>query len=127
MFVDEDELRQALEHPWERWGVFPHPSQNDISALYEAILGRAPSVGEIAAWEPVLADSSLSALATDMAGTPEAQNDIGALYEAILGRTPSGGEIAQRSRGAGRVSISAAAISATIPSSGSTMRRMRSA
>jgi superfamily I DNA/RNA helicase len=27
---DEDELRQALDYPWDRWGVFLHPSQRAI-------------------------------------------------------------------------------------------------
>ena len=30
LVVDEDELQQALEYPWERWGVFLHPSQRAI-------------------------------------------------------------------------------------------------
>ena len=27
LFTDEEELRQALEYPWEKWTVFLHPSQ----------------------------------------------------------------------------------------------------
>jgi hypothetical protein len=30
LVVDEEELRQALEYPWERWGVFLHPSQRAV-------------------------------------------------------------------------------------------------
>jgi UvrD-like helicase C-terminal domain/AAA domain len=30
LIVDEEELRQALDYPWERWGVFLHPSQRAI-------------------------------------------------------------------------------------------------
>jgi hypothetical protein len=30
LVVDEEELRQALEYPWERWSVFLHPSQRAI-------------------------------------------------------------------------------------------------
>lgn len=30
MIVDEEELRQALDFPWERWGVFLHPSQRAV-------------------------------------------------------------------------------------------------
>ncbi len=30
LVADEDELRQALDYPWERWGVFLHPSQRAI-------------------------------------------------------------------------------------------------
>ncbi len=30
LIVDEEELRQALEYPWERWGVFLHPSQRAV-------------------------------------------------------------------------------------------------
>ncbi len=30
LVVDEEELRQALDYPWERWGVFLHPSQRAI-------------------------------------------------------------------------------------------------
>jgi hypothetical protein len=31
LVVDEEELRQALDYPWERWGVFLHPSQRAIA------------------------------------------------------------------------------------------------
>ena len=30
LVADEKELRQALEYPWERWGVFLHPSQRAV-------------------------------------------------------------------------------------------------
>ena len=30
LIVDEEELRQALEYPWERWSVFLHPSQRAV-------------------------------------------------------------------------------------------------
>lgn len=30
LVADEEELRQALEYPWERWGVFLHPSQRAV-------------------------------------------------------------------------------------------------
>ena len=30
LVADEDELRQALDYPWDRWGVFLHPSQRAI-------------------------------------------------------------------------------------------------
>jgi hypothetical protein len=30
LVADEDELRQALDYPWERWGVFLHPSQRAV-------------------------------------------------------------------------------------------------
>jgi hypothetical protein len=30
LIVDEEELRQALDYPWERWGVFLHPSQRAV-------------------------------------------------------------------------------------------------
>ena len=30
LIVDEEELRQALEYPWERWSVFLHPSQRVV-------------------------------------------------------------------------------------------------
>jgi hypothetical protein len=30
LILDEEELRQALDYPWERWGVFLHPSQRAI-------------------------------------------------------------------------------------------------
>jgi hypothetical protein len=30
LIVGEEELRQALDYPWERWGVFLHPSQRAI-------------------------------------------------------------------------------------------------
>lgn len=30
LVFDEEELRQALEYPWERWGVFLHPSQRAV-------------------------------------------------------------------------------------------------
>lgn len=29
--ADEDELEQALAFPWEKWGVFLHPSQRDLT------------------------------------------------------------------------------------------------
>lgn len=29
--VDQEELEQALAFPWERWGVFLHPSQRDLT------------------------------------------------------------------------------------------------
>lgn len=28
--ADQDELEQALAYPWEKWGVFLHPSQRDL-------------------------------------------------------------------------------------------------
>lgn len=30
--ADQDELEQALAYPWEKWGVFLHPSQRDLVA-----------------------------------------------------------------------------------------------
>jgi UvrD-like helicase C-terminal domain/AAA domain len=30
LIVDEEELRHALEYPWERWSVFLHPSQRAV-------------------------------------------------------------------------------------------------
>jgi hypothetical protein len=30
LIVDEEELRQALDYPWEKWGVFLHPSQRSV-------------------------------------------------------------------------------------------------
>lgn len=30
LIEDEEELRQALDYPWERWGVFLHPSQRAV-------------------------------------------------------------------------------------------------
>jgi hypothetical protein len=30
LVIDEEGLRQALEYPWERWGVFLHPSQRAV-------------------------------------------------------------------------------------------------
>jgi hypothetical protein len=30
LIVDEEELRQALDYPWEKWGVFLHPSQRAV-------------------------------------------------------------------------------------------------
>lgn len=30
LVADEDELRQALNYPWERWGIFLHPSQRAV-------------------------------------------------------------------------------------------------
>lgn len=29
--ADQDELKQALAFPWEKWGVFLHPSQRDLT------------------------------------------------------------------------------------------------
>ena len=29
--ADQDELEQALAFPWEKWGVFLHPSQRDLT------------------------------------------------------------------------------------------------
>lgn len=29
--ADQDELEQALAYPWEKWGVFLHPSQRDLT------------------------------------------------------------------------------------------------
>jgi hypothetical protein len=41
LIVDEEELRQALEYPWERWSVFLHPSQR---AVVERRFGGAARV-----------------------------------------------------------------------------------
>ncbi|MDB5706415.1 MAG: helicase, partial [Sphingomonas bacterium] len=30
--ADQEELEQALSFPWEKWGVFLHPSQRDLAA-----------------------------------------------------------------------------------------------
>ena len=30
LMTDSDELRQALEYPWEKWAVFLHPAQRDL-------------------------------------------------------------------------------------------------
>lgn len=29
--ADQEELEQALAFPWEKWGVFLHPSQRDLT------------------------------------------------------------------------------------------------
>jgi hypothetical protein len=53
LIVDQEELRLALEYPWERWGVFLHPSQR--AAVERAFAGPARVSGSAGTGKTVVA------------------------------------------------------------------------
>jgi len=61
LIVDEEELRQALDYPWERWGVFLHPSQRAVVERHFA--GPARVTGSAGTGKTVVALHRAVALA----------------------------------------------------------------
>ena len=80
--------------------VIPAPPTADIIAtqlnqIYNEVLGRNPSSTELQnASAAVAGGTSLSAIRSALAGSPEAQGDLTQLYRQIFARAATGGELA---------------------------------
>lgn len=59
--ADQDELEQALAFPWEKWGVFLHPSQRDLVA--RRFTGAARVAGSAGTGKTIVAIHRAVALA----------------------------------------------------------------
>lgn len=66
--ADQDELEQALAYPWEKWGVFLHPSQREI--VERSYAGPARVAGSAGTGKTVVALHRAVRLARD---TPSAR------------------------------------------------------
>ncbi len=66
--ADQDELEQALAYPWEKWGVFLHPSQREI--VDRSYAGPARVAGSAGTGKTVVALHRAVRLARD---TPSAR------------------------------------------------------
>jgi hypothetical protein len=64
-------------------------AQNDVTQLYNQILGRAPDAGGFTHWIDALANGELlRGVRIDFAHSTEAQNDLTQVYNQILGHAP---------------------------------------
>ncbi|MEG8221168.1 AAA family ATPase [Sphingomonas sp. HH69] len=68
LIADQDELEQALVYPWEKWGVFLHPSQREI--VERSYAGPARVAGSAGTGKTVVALHRAVRLARD---TPSAK------------------------------------------------------
>jgi hypothetical protein len=71
------------------------PNADFISALYESLLDRAPSAGDISAWESVLATSGRAGVVNGITHSNEFRSDqVASFYVTFLHRSGSEKEIA---------------------------------
>ena len=94
-------------------------AQSDISARYNAVLGRAADAVGMAGWEITLAKgaASMSAVQPTLAASGEAAGDIGMIYQNVLGRVADAGGVAAYQGALGQSGGSLSAVQASLATS----------